>query len=324
MQCHLEGNAAIQRPGKHLYQYRPGDNLSDYIRYYVLTDSAQSGQRAASQFEALAQSACKRKSGDAMSCTSCHDPHRAVTPEDRVAFYRAKCLTCHSKEPGENHHRDQPDCTRCHMPASLSSDIAHTAVTDHSIPRRPTSGVKLENQATASLPQLLPFPHSKNPDHDVRDLALAWQSIVDSGMTVAQPQAERLLREAVVISPDDPAVLSALGYVEQTHGANEKARQLYVKALTLDPNLIDAATNLGILEAQSGQLSQAVKLWQGAFRRAPGRSMIGMNLARAFCAAGQFNDARTYTLRVLQFNPDLGSAKKLINQLNADPPSCGK
>ena len=118
MQCHLEGDAAIQRPGKHLYQYRPGDDLSDYIRYYVLTDSGKPGLRAASQFEALAQSACKKKSGDAMSCTSCHDPHRAVTPEDRVAFYRAKCLTCHSAANLErNHHRDQPDCTRCHMPA---------------------------------------------------------------------------------------------------------------------------------------------------------------------------------------------------------------
>ena len=69
-------------------------------------------------------------------------------------------------------------------------------------------------------------------------------------MTVAQPEAERLLREAVAQSPDDPAVLSALGYVEQTQGAKEKARESYRKALALDPSLIDAATNLGVLEAQ--------------------------------------------------------------------------
>ena len=40
---------------------------------------------------------------------------------------------------------------------------------------------------------------------------------------------------------------------------------------------------------------------------------IGMNLARAFCGAGQFDEARTYTLRVLQFNPVLGAARKLLN-----------
>jgi len=61
-----------------------------------------------------------------------------------------------------------------------------------------------------------------------------------------------------------------------------RPRELYRRALALDPNLIDASTNLGVLEAQSGHLSEAVKLWQGAFQRAPGRSSSGMNLARAF------------------------------------------
>jgi Flp pilus assembly protein TadD len=322
MQCHLEGNAAIERPGKHLYQYRPGDDLSDYVRYFVLTDTGKPGLRAASQFEELAQSTCKKKSGDAMSCTSCHDPHRTISPDERVAFYRSKCLACHGVQFGEKHHSNQPDCTQCHMPAALSSNIAHTAVTNHSIPRRPSIGPGLETARQPSLPQLVTFAPSQKADHDVRDLALAWQSIVDSGMTTAQPEAERMLRRAASESPDDPAVLSALGYVEQTQGANDKARDLYRKALALDPNLIDAATNLGVLEAQSGHLPEGVRLWQGAFQRAPGRSNIGMNLAHAFCSAGQFKEARAYTLRVLEFNPDLGSAKKLLRQLDADPPKC--
>ena len=160
MQCHLEGNAAIERAGKHLYEYRPGDDLSDYIRYFVLLDSRSSNLRAVSQFESLAQSTCKKKSGDAMSCTSCHDPHRTVPAEERVTFYRAKCLACHGATLGAKHHADQPDCTRCHMPAALSSDVAHTEVTDHRIPRRPTTGPKLENAgppvfaATGDVPQL--------------------------------------------------------------------------------------------------------------------------------------------------------------------------
>lgn len=322
MQCHLEGNAAIERSGKHLYQYKPGDDLFDYVRYYVLTDSGKPGPRAASQFEALSQSVCKKKSGDAMSCTSCHDPHRTISPEERVTFYRSKCLACHGAQFGEKHHKDQPDCTGCHMPAASSSDIAHTEVTDHSIPRM-RSGAKLESAAPRSLPQLLAFPFTKKTDHDIRDLALAWQSIVNSGMTMAEPEAERLLRQAAAQSPDDPDVLSALGYAEQTQGAKDKARALYRKALAIDPNLLDAEVNLGVLEAQSGHIADAVRLWQDAFRRAPGRSSIGMNLARAFCATGQVQDARNYILRVLEFNPDMGAAKKLLKQLNSDPPKCG-
>ena len=101
------------------------------------------------------------------------------------------------------------------MPAALSSDVVHTEVTDHRIPRRPTTGPKLENAGAPTSPQLVMFPNPKDTDHDVRDLALAWQSIVNSGMTVEQPQAEKLLRQAAVQFPNDSAVLSALGYVEQ-------------------------------------------------------------------------------------------------------------
>jgi len=324
MQCHLEGNAAIERPGKHLYQFRPGDDLSDYTRYYVRVEEPGSGLRAASQFEALAQSTCKKKSGAAMACTHCHDPHRSVPPEKRVSFYRAKCLACHTGL-SPKHHANQPDCTSCHMPANASTDVAHTAVTDHRILRRPDMGPAMSNaQVTpASLPRLVPFPASPEAEQDTRDLALAWASMAENGNDAVQKPAEQLLRKAVQESPNDAALLSSLAYVEQRRGALNEARELYQRALAQDPNLLDASTNLGVIEANSGHLREAVRLWEQAFRRAPGRSSIGMNIARAFCGAGQVNEARDFTQRVLQFNPDLDAAKNLINGLNTTPPNCG-
>ncbi|MGB8771317.1 MAG: multiheme c-type cytochrome [Candidatus Korobacteraceae bacterium] len=324
MQCHLEGNAAIERPGKHLYQFRPGDDLSDYVRYYVRADAPQSGLRAASQFEALAQSMCKKKSGAAMSCMSCHDPHRSIPAEERVSFYREKCLACHASL-STKHHANRPDCTSCHMPANLSTDVAHTEVTDHRIQRRPNTGAVLEDAITRSvstLPRLTPFPDSPEAEHDDRDLALAWASMAENGDAAVLKQAELLLRKAVQESPKDAALLSSLGYVEQRRGAINDARELYQRALAQDPYLLDAATNLGVIEANDGHLGDAVKLWEGAFERAPGRSSVGMNMARAFCGAGQLDRARDVTMRVLQFNPDLDSAKKLLNGLNGTPPKC--
>ncbi len=325
MQCHLEGNAAIERPGRHLYEFRPGDDLSDYVRYYVGANDGQPGLRAASQFEALAQSMCKRKSGAAMSCMSCHDPHRSVPAEERVSFYRQKCLACHANLNAK-HHANQPDCTSCHMPANLSSDVAHTAVTDHRIQRRPNTGTVLENaiaRSSSTLPRLVPFPDSPQAEHDARDLALAWASMAENGDAAGLKQAEQLLRKAVEESPKDAALLSSLGYVKQRRGAINDARELYQRALAQDPNLLDAATNLGVIEANIGHLGEAVKLWEGAFERAPGRSSVGMNIARAFCSAGRPERARDVTMRVLQFNPDLDSAKKLLNRLNGTPPRCG-
>ncbi len=325
MQCHLEGNAAIERPGKHLYEYRPGDDLSDYVRYYVKEDKS-GGLGANSQFEALAQSTCKKKSGDAMSCISCHDPHRSPSAEERTVFYRAKCLACHGAPFGEKHHANQPDCTKCHMPANSSTDIAHTEVTDHRIPRRPTIGPALENAHGTSLPtatRLVPFPSSAIADDDVRDKALAWETLAEAGDESAAKPAEQLLRKALAESPDDPALLSALGYIEQTHGHLNESLELYQRALARDPTLIDATTNLGVLDAKTGHMREAVALWQDAFQREPGKSSIGMNLARAYCGANQFDKARDFTLRVLEFNPDLASAKHLLHEIDETPPKCG-
>lgn len=321
MQCHLEGNAAIERAGTHIYDYKPGDDLSQYVRYFVLTGNVPPGLRATSQFEALSQSVCKQKSGDAMSCTSCHDPHQAVTPENRVAFYRAKCLACHGEAFAAKHHTKQEDCTSCHMPASLSSDVAHTQVTDHRILRHPAVQSAPSSNSN-QLPALAPFPPSAEAGKDLRDLALAWQSIVNSGMTMAQPQTEQLLRAALQQSLNDPALLSALAYIAQRRGNDTEAEALYKKALGEDATLVDAATNFGVLEAQQNHMTEAIKLWQFAFERAPGRSEIGMNLARTFCGGARYDVARSYVLRVLRFNPDLASAKKLLEELNANPPGC--
>ena len=174
---------------------------------------------------------------------------------------------------------------------------------------------------SGNLPRLVPFPSLKNDD-DVRDLALGWESLVNSGMTAAAPEAERLLRSALEKSPRDPVLLSALGYFAQSKGDLDRARELYQRALAIDPTLIDAATNLGAIEASRGHSREALRLWQDAFQRAPGQSRIGMNIALLFCDSSQPDNARDYVLRVLEFNPDLPEAKTLLQRLNNGAPKC--
>jgi len=322
MQCHLEGNAAIERPGRHIYDFQPGRQLSDYVRYFVFAEPQRPGLGAVSQFEALAERVCKKKSGDAMSCTSCHNPHNQPSAAERVSYYRQKCLACHGAKFGTTHHSDQTDCTACHMPAALSVDVAHTEVTDHRILRRPQISPQLLQDPQPVLPRLVRFPDSVKTDEDLRDLALAWESLVNSGMTAAAPETERLLHSAIKTSPHDPALLSALAYSAQKKGDIDHAREFYEKALAVDPTLIDAATNLGAIEASRGQLREALKLWEDAFQRAPGESRIGMNIARLFCDGGQPSASRDYVLRVLEFNPDLPEAKSLLRHLNGSAPKC--
>jgi predicted CXXCH cytochrome family protein len=340
MQCHLEGNVAIEQPGKHLTDFRPGDDLSDYVHYYLYEDQGSRELRALGQSEALAQSVCKKKSGDKMSCTSCHNPHATPSEQVRVSYYRGKCLACHAETFAAKHHTEEPDCTACHMRRTNSVDVAHTQATDHRILRVPLMPLQgLDASASAQLvrfppesaqaspptseqPSTQPATAPPAPTNDIRDFALAWESLAQGGVGAALPEAYSYLQKAVAALPDDPALLSGLAFFEQQRGETEKARELYERALKVKPTLNDASSNLGVIEVKEGHAERAVQLWQEAFARSPGRSPIGMNLAIIYCGAGKFDKAREYTARVLQFNPDLPQAKALMRELSGDNPKC--
>src|SRR5258708_1896631 len=113
--CHLEGDVSIERAGRSALDYRPGESISDYLSFYVYSGNNLTA-RGVSEVEQLAESTCKRMSGDKMSCTSCHDPHFTPAPEQRAAFFRAKCLTCHNQPQfAPSHYPENPDSTTCHI-----------------------------------------------------------------------------------------------------------------------------------------------------------------------------------------------------------------
>ncbi len=323
MQCHFEGTVAERQPGKQVYQFQPGERLSDYLHYFLLSGNDPQKPEALSQFEALSLSKCKRKSGDKMWCGSCHDPHAEPAPAEKAAYYRGKCVACHGEGFAAKHHPEKQGCTGCHMPELPSKDVAHTEGTDHRIRRYPNAEPlpRLEVRGTPGAP-LVAFPERDAALATTRDFGLAWEALALRGVDGAPQKAEQYLQKALKERPEDPALLAAWGFLEQGRGHDQEARQSYERALKIDPLSNDAATNLGILEAKAGNLRRAVELWQGAFARVPERSAVGVNLGMAFCVAGQKEEARKYVERVLAFNPDYLKAKSLLVHLKEDPVEC--
>ena len=77
-----------------------------------------------------------------------------------------------------------------------------------------------------------------------------------------------------------------------------------------------AATDLGVITAQTGNLQEAERLWRQAIEREPGSSAIGLNLSKALISEGKRKEARETVERVLEFNPDLPEAKLLLEQVS--------
>lgn len=307
VQCHLEGEARITRAGRSEQDYQPGDLLSDDLAIFVRDGAADERRGAVSHVESLALSLCKRKSGEALSCITCHDPHVQPGRDEQGAYYRAKCVGCHAPQAA-GHYPDQPACTQCHMPRMDSADISHTVVTDHRIVRTPRPG----RPRPSGVDRLIPFGSGVA---DPRDLGLAYGEVALRGNATAALEALRLLEQARQRSPGDADVLTRLGYLHQATGDTEAAERDYAQALKADPDQAIAAANVGVFYARRGMMREAVTLWRPAFERNPYLSEIGINLATALCATGDTPEARAALQRVLTHNPDLVMAHHALADL---------
>jgi hypothetical protein len=140
-QCHLQGSSRRNQPDRTAFDYRPGLPFDAFVLVSDARGDPISRLRAVGHVEQMRQSRCYQESGGELGCISCHDPHRLPDPKERVGYYRGRCQECHAQRgcslPPQARRVQQPDddCTACHMPRSPAADIAHTAITLHTIPR---------------------------------------------------------------------------------------------------------------------------------------------------------------------------------------------
>jgi tetratricopeptide (TPR) repeat protein len=314
-QCHLSGEARVERPGKRLAFYRPGDLLSDYVSYFVFEESQKLGLKANSHVENLAQSACKQRSGERMSCLNCHDPHATPAPQERADYFREKCLACHRPEalPANERHTLKADCAVCHMPKSRVVDGGHGVLTDHRIPRVP-SGPR--TGATAGR-KLVSFP-GFTPD--ARMLGLAYAEVaLRSNDQFHQREAWLLLSEALPRHATEPELLTRLAFIHEARNETEQALKLYEAALRTEPHrapqFVIAAVNAGRIYAARGETERAIALWQDALARNPALSEAAFNLALALQSQGNRKKAGEALEQLLRFDPDSARSKHLLRQI---------
>ena len=310
--CHLEGDVTVDRTSHSALNYRPGESISSYLAYYVYRD-ANATSRGVSEVEQLAQSTCKRMSGDKMSCTSCHDPHFTPDASQRTASFRRKCLACHNQPAFVTaHHPEKQDCTSCHMQTTGAQNIPHVAWTDHRILRVPES-LKLETLEDKKG-QLTPIFSSSATK---RDLAMAnYKAMLEGNRSLESAAWEQLtqLRNAI---NDDPEALDALGVLSAERKDSKSAEQAFRRVLELIPDDLTALSNLGILLAQHGRLKEAISTLQAAFDRNPDISGLAMNLARVECATGNAEAAQHTLETTLIYSPNLQNVKSLLAQMSS-------
>lgn len=315
--CHLEGDVSVERAGKSPLNYRPGESISTYLAYYIRS-SQNLRTRGVSEVEQLSQSTCKRMSGDKMSCMSCHDPHFTPGPEQRVAFYRSKCLACHDG-PGfdASHHPENPDCTSCHMRRTGAENIPHVAWTDHRILRVSERTSPLPDNAKGG--ELVPI---FSPNSTKRDLAMADYKLLLEGDRTLEPSAWEHLTQVGESIVNDKEALDAIGNMSAERGDLRGAEQAFRRVLALDPVDLTALSNLGILLAKQGNLTDAIQVLDRAFDNNNDISGLAINLAHVECAAGDGLAARSTLQTALVYSPTLEGLRRLQEHMKDQTSDC--
>jgi hypothetical protein len=272
-QCHLQGEARIVHRGRLLYNYRPGLPLDEVVSVYVYPPDEVDTRKAVSHVEQMVLSRCYRGSGGKLGCISCHDPHVLPSARQRVAWFRGRCLACHQDTsctlPPEERRRQDPEdgCITCHMPRGDTSNVAHTAITDHRIVRRPAAAAPGDGPADLALVPFHGGPFGGGDAGGQRDLGLALCQMLDRPLPEAQGgrlarQACGLLGPAVASAPDDVPAQEKLGLALWKDKRPREALDVLEKALRQAPRRELALEKAALVSVELGDYERSTGYWQ--------------------------------------------------------------
>jgi predicted CXXCH cytochrome family protein len=285
-QCHLVGDRRVDRLGRDAFDYRPGLPLTEFfVDHGLATDE---GQKLVGQVQQMRASRCFRASEGRLGCMSCHDPHEVPDPEEKVAYFRGKCLACHAEkgcklpEPDRLAGNRKDYCAGCHMPMATAVDAIHIAVRDHRILREPEAGSPAPRPGGSLFP-LVRLDGDVDPERvkfPDRELAIA---VTSEGTKLPNtPQMRKVgrlvisaLDKAVAEHPDDLEALRMKAQALAFTGRHAEALRIADALLKSTPSyelLLDDYTSYAIdlkdfrTALEPSRRAVALNPWSAAYR----------------------------------------------------------
>jgi tetratricopeptide (TPR) repeat protein len=329
MQCHLETTSrrlpyAMVRAGRGAFSFRPGDPLSDYILHFTHAD----GKGPADHFEIahaafrLRKSACFQQTqnlppGQALTCTSCHDPHDIPRGEEAVQRYVSACTACHGDDftqlVAAGKHTGAGNCLDCHMPKRRTDDVVQVVMTDHYIQRRkPGRDLLAAIRETADTPQnayqgevALYYPPRLEEPEDELYLAAA-QVTQESNLSAGIPRLERAIEK---FRPEGGEFYFQLAEAYWKNGEAEKSFPFYEQAIQRSPHHRAALRNYALALSRSGKAPQALDVLRRALAAEPNDAKALSNLGEVLLQQDSPQPALEALRKAVRIDPNLPEAQ---------------
>ncbi len=325
LQCHLETTstafpALVRRFNRGPFSFIPGEPLNAF----ELSFDHAPGAGLDDKFEIVGSSAyrlrksrCFRESKEALTCQTCHDPHRVVRGEEAVRHFSQICRQCHSTAlnalVSQGAHPNGSDCVTCHMPKRRTEDVVHVVMTDHLIQRRPPSRDLLADlaerhpaEAEEYRGEVVPYdpPVLRRDGTDGMYLALA-QVLMKNNLRAGVAELERLLTAQ---QPAEAEWFIELGNAWVSSGERRKATAAFERAARLKPQSVRTLLALAQALRASGDVGRAGDVLQRAIQLAPSDPTSHYQIGTLALGSGRTAEALELLEKAVKLDPDLPGA----------------
>jgi len=330
MNCHQGGSTRVLLPGKDYLDFRPGTPLNDTVAIFRVPFDRKSppDEDLLEHYSSMTFSKCFRGSEGRLSCLSCHNPHFGPPSAETVAYYRGKCLACHTVQscrlPLQQRLAEEPpnDCAGCHMPKRSVRVIAHSALTQHRIPARPGQPFPDEafRQGTGSLPDLIHLnavPGREEAQLPSLTLLQAYGELLTSHPKY-QDHYLSVLDQLAKSDPNNPMVLSALARRAKREGTSEgtnQALQHLTRAIELGSTTVSDFQDLAELLSSGGKVAEAVEVLKKGTVVSPYAAPLYKSLALHYIQLKQYPEALQAMKQELELFPEDSFMRGLIKQV---------
>jgi Flp pilus assembly protein TadD len=323
-QCHLIASDRVLRRGHEQYDYRPGLPLHEFWAIFVPPPRLTENSQAVGQVEQMYSSRCFRASERQLGCISCHDPHSLPPEKEKIAYYRQRCLQCHSESactaPASQRQATKPadNCIHCHMPKFATADIAHTAGTDHRIRKRPDRFLPSQKALRPGETPIVNFYQDLLEPGDPtarRDLGIALADSAAKNSQIGQMIAQLAiphLDEALQTNPDDVLALEARGRSLWLLNQLGQARGDFDRALVEEPNRETVLLLAALASSSMDDFDAAVGYWRRAQAVDPWEPSYHFHLGRFLTKHQDWPKALQEFQALVHLNPADSDAHRFL------------
>jgi hypothetical protein len=332
MSCHQSGDARVLKAGKTYRDFRPGTELDDTLSIFLVPFNRESAPKddLLEHYLSMRLSKCYVKSAGRLSCITCHNPHTQPSQQDASAYFRQKCLTCHTEKScavplSLRQHKTPPDdCAGCHMPKRDVTVISHSVLTNHRIvaeAEEPFPDVAFHMTA-AQLPDLVHL--SADPakkDAPVPPLTLL-QAYGQAMLTHPEYRIRywSIAEQLKTTQPDNVYVLEALAD-EAVQRKNAEGSELSIRYL--EKAVAQGATNpadfeeLAALLVADNRQSEAVEILRQGMQLDPYDAELYRQIAKIYFRLNKMQEACEVAVMGAQRFPQDDAMRRLMDRCSS-------